>query len=216
MRLLLLAVAAAGAALSAAAAFAGDARVQTRGKIDVAANTPMVAVSTDEVVQRVLNDDFYAARRSPAAITKAPATLTVTVSERVLKPGVSLNDLAPGDPGVVSLLRAAGATPPPVGDSGAAQIDPYENDARRQATRPDDAGTEYFRQQQAFDQSMRNGGSPGAETPDNQVYDTVIVARVTVGDRRDMYTVVAVAHPGDDLRQTKRLMAEDIANAALH
>ncbi len=197
---------------------AGDTNIQTSGKVDVAAEVPLVAVSTDPVVQRVLNDDFYAAKRGLGDSARPPATLTVTLSERVLKPGVSLNEVAPGDPAVVALLRAAGADPPPVGDTGDRQVDPYEAAARIENARPEDPAMQNFRQQQAFDRSISGAGpaSIAQEMAENQSYDTVIIARVTVDSQRDQYTVVAVTHPGDDIRQVKTLVAEDIANAALH
>ncbi len=211
-------VAAAFVALSAASSFAA-ATVKTRGKIAVAAGLPLVAVSTDPVVQRVLNEDFYAAGRGARDEAKV-ATMTVTLTQRVLKPGLSLEEVAPGDPGVVALLRAAGATPPPIGDAGAGQLDPYENMARMDAVRPDNPAVQQLRAEQAFNKSL---GMPGTGGPfarrgaaDDQGYDTVMVARVTVDDLCEQFAVVAVAHPGDDLRETKKLVAEEIANAALH
>ena len=218
MRLASIIAAASWLALCAVPAVAGETNIQTRGKIDVSAEVPLVAVSTDPVVQRVLNDDFYAAKRGPGVGIKAPATLTVTLTERLLKPGVSLNEVAPGDPAVVALLRAAGAEPPRLGDTGITRIDPYEAAARIESVRPEDPGMQNFRQQQAFNQSIAGAG-PGTyaqELAENQSYDQVIIARVTVDGQRDRFTVVAVAHPGDDIRNVKRLVAEDIANAALH
>jgi len=218
MRLASIIAAASWLALYAGPAVAGETNIRTRGKIDVSAEVPLVAVSTDPVVQRVLNDDFYAAKRGPGVAIKAPATLTVTLTERLLKPGVSLNEVAPGDPAVVALLRAAGANPPPLGDTGSARIDPYEAAARIENVRPEDPGMQNFRQQQAFDQSIGGAGPAtyAQELAENQSYDQVIIARVTVDSQRDRFTVVAVAHPGDDIRNVKRLVAEDIANAALH
>jgi len=217
MRLSPIFAAVACVAMSAASAAGDAATVRTRGKIDVSANTSIVAVSTDPDVQRVLNDDFYAARRGPRADTKVTATLTVTLTQRVLKPGVSLSEIAPGDPGVVALLRAAGATPPPIGDSGVEQPDPYENVAKMQALRPDNPSIQQLKQEQAYNRSLgMPGTNPFRTHDDEQTYDTVIVARVTVDDRRDQFMVVALAHPGDDARQVKKLVAEEIANAALH
>ncbi|MFZ0889653.1 MAG: hypothetical protein WA005_14465 [Candidatus Binataceae bacterium] len=195
------------------------AEVKTRGKLEVGPNIPILAVSTDPVVQRVLTEDFYAANRGPSTVAKNSTTLTVMLSQRVLKPGVSLNDLAPGDPAVVALIRAAGATPPTVGDSGNKPPNLYEETARMEALRPDDPAVTQFMAQQAF---QRNAGMPGAGPPriaqaeDEQTYDTVIVARVTADDRAGGFTAVAVAHPGDDIRAVKKLIAEEIASAALH
>jgi len=218
MRLASIIAAASWLALCVGLAVADETNIETRGKIDVSADVPLVAVSTDPVVQRVLNDDFYAAKRGPGVGIKAPATLTVTLTERLLKPGVSLNEVAPGDPAVVALLRAAGANPPPLGDTGSRPVDPYEAAARIENVRPEDPGMQNFRQQQAFQQAI-NGGGPATnaqEMAENQSYDQVIIARVTVGGQNDRFTVVAIAHPGDDIRNVKRLVAEDIANAALH
>ena len=195
------------------------AEVKTRGKLEVAPDIPILAVSTDPVVQRVLTEDFYAANRGPSTVAKSISTLTVMLSQRVLKPGVSLNDLAPGDPAVVALIRAAGATPPTVGDTGNNPPNLYEETARMEALRPEDPGLQQFRAQQAFE---RGAGMPGAGSPpisqaeDEQTYDTVIVARVTADDRAGGFTAVAVAHPGDDIRAVKKLIAEEIASAALH
>jgi hypothetical protein len=205
-------------AFAATSAF-GAATIRSRGKIEIAAGMPLVAVSTDPLIQRVLNEDFYAARRA-AHGEASVATITVTLTERALKPGVSLNDVAPGDPGILALLRAAGATTPPIGDTGASQVDPFENAARTQALRPDNPAIEQLRQQQAFNKAI---GMPGAGGPyvahnaaDDEGYDRVTVARVSVDDQHEQLMVVAVAHPGDDARETKKLVAEAIANAALH
>lgn len=203
----------------AATSALGAAAVKTRGKLEIAPNMPMVAVSTDPVIQRVLNEDFYAARRAGQGEAKV-ATITVTLTERALKPGVSLNEVAPGDPGILALLRAAGASTPPIGDTGASQVDPFENAARMQVTRPDNPAIEQLRQDQAFNKALGMPGSGGPYVAHNAAadegYDRVTVARVSVDNQREQLTVVAVAHPGDDAREAKKLVAEAIANAALH
>jgi hypothetical protein len=48
------------------------------------------------------------------------------------------------------------------------------------------------------------------------VYDTIFVARVTAGSDGGELTVVAIAHPGFDAREVRKIMAEEIANAVLH
>jgi len=48
------------------------------------------------------------------------------------------------------------------------------------------------------------------------IYDTIFVARVTAGTDSSELTVVAVAHPGFDAHETRKLIAEEIANSALH
>lgn len=48
------------------------------------------------------------------------------------------------------------------------------------------------------------------------IYDTIFVARVTAGTSSSELTVVAVAHPGFDAHEARKLIAEEIANSALH
>lgn len=92
--------------------------VRTAGKINVPLGVAVVPFSTDAMVADRLRQDFEAEHRLAGANAASPLTLSVTVSQQSLKPGVSLQDLAPGDPDVVALIKAAGATPPPVGDTG--------------------------------------------------------------------------------------------------
>jgi hypothetical protein len=74
-----------------------------------------------------------------------------------------------------------------------------------------------LRQDQAFQKSMTSPSLARlAQDAADEGYDTAIVARVTLDDRRDLFTVVALAHPGDDDREVKKLVAEEIANGALH
>ena len=96
---------------------ASSAEIRRAGKLIVPPNVTLVAFSTDPTVAYVLSQDLSAARRS-AGTGGNTATVTVTVSQRPLKPGVTLGQLAAGDPNVAGLIRAAGATPPPVGDTG--------------------------------------------------------------------------------------------------
>ncbi|MGH7987219.1 MAG: hypothetical protein ACREQX_13150 [Candidatus Binataceae bacterium] len=93
-------------------------QVKTAGKLTVPSGARVMPFSTDPVVQRVLSQDLTAAGRAPGARARQPVTLTVTVREDQLKPGVSLGQIAPGDPQVAALIAAAGATPPPIGDTG--------------------------------------------------------------------------------------------------
>jgi hypothetical protein len=51
---------------------------------------------------------------------------------------------------------------------------------------------------------------------DDMAYQTVIVARVTLTGAPDEMTVVGVTQPGEDVREAKKLVAENIANALLH
>src|SRR5882762_9991054 len=92
--------------------------VRKAGKITVPADAQVVPFSTDATVADVLRQDFAAEHRGADANATSPVTLSVAVTQRPLRPGVSLQDLAPGDPNVEALLKSAGATPPPVGDTG--------------------------------------------------------------------------------------------------
>jgi len=134
-------------------------------------------------VQNVLNEDLRAARHAQSSNADDSVTLTVTVNQQMLAPGVSLNQMFPGDPSMVELLKEAGADPPPLGDSGNQPIDPFANEARRQALSPDDPVTEQFKAYQARRNALGNGPTPYDNIPKNQIYDTVIVARGVIGRR---------------------------------
>src|SRR5271154_4754583 len=129
--------------------FAHAADIKMAGKLDVPAGTTVIAICTDPVVQNVLNEDLRAARHGEASNPANSVTLTVTVSQQMLAPGVSLNQMFPGDPTMVELLEKAGANPPPLGDSGDQAPDPFAQEERRQALAPDDTTTEQFRAYQA-------------------------------------------------------------------
>jgi hypothetical protein len=188
------------------------------GKLVAPANAAVVAICTDPVVQNVLNEDLRAARHGLASDPENSVTLTVSVSQQLLAPGVSLNQMFPGDPSMVELLKAAGADPPPLGDSGDQPIDPFAQEARRRSLYPDDTATEQFKAYQASQQASRgvNAPTPYGNIPKNQIYDTVIVARASLEGAADELKVVAVVHSGDDARRAKELVAEEIANAVLH
>jgi hypothetical protein len=196
--------------------FAHAADVKMAGKLIAPANASVVAICTDPVVQNVLNEDLRAARHGQASNPEDSVTLTVTVNQQMLAPGVSLNQMFPGDPTMVELLKQAGADPPLLGDAGNQPIDPFANEARRQALAPDDSATEQFRAYQARKNAFGNGPTPYDNIPKNQIYDTVIVARASLEGAADELKVVAVVHSGDDVRMVKELVAEEIANAILH
>ena len=196
--------------------FAHAADVKMSGKLNVPANASVVAICTDPVVQNVLNEDLRAARHGQPSNPENSVTLTVTVNQQMLAPGVSLNQMFPGDPSMVELLKEAGADPPPLGDSGNQPIDPFANEARRQALSPDDPVTDQFRAYQARRNALGNGPTPYDKIPKNQIYDTVIVARASLEGAVDELKVVAVVHSGDDTRHAKELVAEEIANSVLH
>lgn len=235
-------------------------QIERAGKLTVPSDTALVPFSTDPTVAQVLGQDFEAARKSASAGTHSPLTLTVTVSQQQLKPGVSLNELAPGDPQVADLIKAAGATPPPIGDTGdkpdeaaiaraRAQrlMAPHDNPMQQlinqfegppgelgppvpcdpqappgtgcapaaQSTprpRPDSPG--YTGDTQQY---MQQGSAVRRFFPrDDAAYQTVIVARITLSGAPDEMTVVGVTQPGEDVREAKKLVAENIANAVLH
>jgi hypothetical protein len=91
---------------------------QTSGKLIVPPDRPLIAFCTDPAIERVLTQDFQVAKREAQPNDHSVLAITVTTSQQVLKPGVSLGHLAPGNPEVAKLLKAAGATPPPLGDTG--------------------------------------------------------------------------------------------------
>ncbi len=242
----------------APAAFA--VQIERSGKLTVPASAALVPFSTDPTVAQVLGQDFDAAHKAASAETPSPLTVTVTVSQQPLKPGVSLNQLAPGDPQVADLIKAAGATPPPIGDTGdkpdevaiaraRAQrlMAPHDNPmqqlinqfeapqgelgppvpcdpqappgpgcapAPQPTPRPLPGSPDYTGDSEQY---MQQGSAARRFSPhDDTVYQTVIVARVTVSGAPDEMTVVGVTQPGEDVRAAKKLIAENIANAVLH
>lgn len=206
------------AAIAAAIGGAGIARatdVKIAGRLNPPHGAAIVPVCTDPIVQNVLSEDLRLAHRAGGAA--APVTLTVSVSQQVLAPGVSLTELFPGDPGMAAMLRAMGDNPPPLGDTGDQPLDPYARAARRQALNPDDPTTAAFRayQEQKMAASGKNAPTHYDSLPKNEIYDTVIVARATLGSAPDELKAVAVVHSGESVRQAKELVAEDIANAVL-
>lgn len=252
------ALAAIFALAGAHAAFA--VQIEQAGKLKVPSDRVLVPFSTDPTVAQVLGQDFDVAHKSASAGAHAPLTLTVTVSQQQLKPGVSLNQVAPGDPQVADLIKAAGATPPPIGDTGdkpdeaaiaraRAQrlMAPHDNPmqqlinqfeapqgelgppvpcdpqappgpgcapAPEPTPRPRPGSPDYTGDTQQY---MQQGKSIRRFFPhDDAVYQTVIVARVTLSGAPEEMTVVGVTQPGEDVRAAKKLIAENIANAVLH
>jgi hypothetical protein len=192
--------------------------IKTAGKLDVPPNASIVAICTDPVVQNVLNEDLRAAHHGSATDPASMVTLTVSVHQQLLAPGVSLNQLFPGDPSMVELLKAAGADPPPLGDTGDQPTDLNSLAARRGASAPDDPMTAEYKQNQTQRQilSGASGPTPYDDIPKDQVYDTVIVARASVEGAMEQLKVVAVVHSGENARRAKERVAEEIANAVLH
>ena len=208
------------AMLAALAAITGSVRatdIKMAGKLSLPRDASVIAICTDPVVQRILNEDLRAARRGTGP-DEQMVTLTVTVSQQLLKPGVSLNQMFPGDPSMVELLKAAGADAPALGDSGNQATDPYETESRRGALTPDDPATAQFRNYQARQQMIGGAHAPTPydKIPESEIYSTVIVARASLEGAPDQMKVVAVVQSGDDTRRAKELVAEEIANAILH
>ena len=197
-------------------AHAADIDVKMAGKLTAPADATVMAICTDPVMQRVLNEDLRAARHGQPSNPDSSVTLTVTVNQQMLAPGVSLNQMFPGDPSMVELLKEAGADPPPLGDSGDQRIDPFAQQARDQALAPEDPETERFKAYQAGRRALSAGPTPYDNIPKNQIYDTVLVARASLEGDADELKVVAVVHAGDDAQRAKELVAEEIANAMLH
>ncbi|HUO06593.1 MAG TPA: hypothetical protein VMU16_15470 [Candidatus Binataceae bacterium] len=202
------------AALSATA-FATD--VKTAGQLNAPKGAALVAICTDPIMQNVFNEDLRATQHNQTDNPDA-LTITVNVSQRLLAPGASLTQLFPGDPEMVKLLKAAGADPPPLGDTGNQPIDPFANEARRRALNPDDPLTAQFKDYQSKQQQLSGATAhtPYDDIPKNELYDTIIAARASLEGAPDEFKVVAVVHSGDDVRRAKELVAEEIVNSVLH
>jgi hypothetical protein len=204
--------------LSAGAALA--AQVNTAGKLDIPAGVPLFAVSTDPVIQYVLGQDFKVTPRKPGNGSIKPVTITVTVNQRVLKPGVTLGDLGPDPTAVASLLQKMGIAPPPLGDTAGQPDDPYAAMVRREAVEPGDPAQQSLREYEAMNQVMTHAAGPqfgpNGMAGESEIYNTVVIARVTASGSSGAMTAVAVVRPGGSLRAAKELIAEEIANAVLH
>jgi hypothetical protein len=237
--------------------------IKQAGRLHVSHDSQLFAFSTDPTIQEVLSQDFSAASRSADTGRGTTATVSVSVTQQMLKPGVSLTQLAPGDPQVADLMRAAGANPPPLGDTGS-QYDEAAL-ARRMAAReylPTDTQSERLINSLANSggssagfgppiplpcsaQSVARPGCPPApqtspdasatrsigdvqqyverkkqaqslfSSGDNNDYDTVVIARASVSGTPDEMTLVAVSHPGEDVDDAKKHIAERIANSIL-
>jgi hypothetical protein len=242
--------------------------IRQAGKLQVAHSAQLFAFSTDPMIQEVLSQDFRAASRSANTGNNPTITVSVNVTQQMLKPGVSLTQLAPGDPQVADLMRAAGANPPPLGDTGN-QFDQVAL-ARRMAARdymPQDTLSARMINSTANPsgysggfgegfgppiplpcaaQSVASPGCPPAPqtTPaatatrsvgdvqqyierktqsqslfgsaDSNDYDTVVIARASVSGAPEEMTLVAISHPGEDIGDVKKQIAERIANSILH
>lgn len=83
-------------------------KVKVAGKLAVPTNAPLSVIATDPVIQQVLSQDLQVGGRLAGADASSVTTVTVTLSHRALAPGMSLDDVAPGDHQAVALLKAMG------------------------------------------------------------------------------------------------------------
>jgi hypothetical protein len=231
--------------------------VKVGGKLPVPSTIPLGVIATDPVLQQVLSQDFQVAGRLASASATSELTLTVTLTHRALEPGMSLNEVAPGNGDAVALLKQAGVRPPPLpeqaeqdqdqdsdpnadGTSAAEgnshsknDVNSYEQQGQMQQrpdpmSRPPLPMTQWpvppatAQQRSAIPPYMQpyQRSSPldeaRRERAASAVYDTIFVVRVTAGGDGSELTVVAVAHPGFDSHEARKLIAEEIANSVLH
>ena len=235
--------------------------VKVAGKLPVPPTIPLGVIATDPVLQQVLSQDFQVAGRLAGASATSELTLTVTLTHRALEPGMSLNEVAPGNGDAVALLKQAGVKPPPLPEQAAQDQDEDRdqdggadadntNAAEGNSHSKNDVNS-YEQQGQMQQQSAPMSRPPLPLTPwpvppamaqqrsaippymqpfqrnspldearhereASAVYDTIFVVRVTAGSDGSELTVVAVAHPGFDSHEARKLIAEEIANSVLH
>jgi hypothetical protein len=231
--------------------------VKVGGKLPVPQTIPLGVIATDPVLQQVLSQDFQVAGRLASPSATSELTLTVTLTHRALEPGMSLNEVAPGNGDAVALLRQAGVKAPPLPEQ-AAQDQDKDSDSDADDTSAAEGNSHskndvnsYEQQGQMQQQSAPMNRPPLPLTPwpvppamaqqrspippymqplqrtnpldearhereASAVYDTIFVGRVTAGSDVSELTVVAVAHPGFDSHEARKLIAEEIANSVLH
>ncbi|HVB80216.1 MAG TPA: hypothetical protein VNE82_09785 [Candidatus Binataceae bacterium] len=230
--------------------------VKVGGKLPVPPTIPLGVVATDPVLQQILSQDFQLAGRLAGASATSELTLTVTLTHRALEPGMSLNDVAPGNSDAVALLKQAGVAPLPLPEQGASdsngESDDDDDTTAEGNSHPKNDVNSYEQQGQMNQGALSSGGLPllpttpwpvppataeqrSAIPPNMQpyqrtgpldearrdraasaIYDTIFIARATVGSDGGELTVIAVAHPGFDAHEARKLMAEEIANKVLH
>jgi hypothetical protein len=197
----------------------------------------VLVIATDPVLQQVLSDDFSVARHSRSPGGPKMLTLTVAFTQRVLQPGISVMDLAPGVPGVAKLVKAAGyslaedSNEPLTGDAAAyvAQGHPstggYGNNPNSGSPYQTNPITGQFSGYSPSPPTAPDPRDPlnrAIEPPDylkphpESLYDSALIAHAVLSDGKGEMTVVAVIHPNEDLRTVKKELAERIANAVLH
>ena len=267
-----LAVLARSAVLDLAEAWAdqGPAQVKSAGKLRAPVEAALEVIATDPVLQEIISQDFRAARRAPNGSQSQTATLTVTMTQRVMAPGMSLTDVAPGDPNAIALLKQLGVAPVPFNDAGgapstkgqpgaqsprqASDIQSYVQQGTAQEPSQGGTGPMPFMPAMPFGAmpygAMPYGGMPlgnampmGPQTPFtpqtygpplpygqnypsnpsspsnrelSRIYDTILIARARIDPGAGELTVVAVSNPGENLRDLKEMVAEEVVNAVLH
>jgi hypothetical protein len=214
------------------------ATLASSGQLGVPSDARVMVISTDFVFQQLLSEDFAVARRSKPASPPRMVTITVAVIERVLAPGISMIDLAPGFPHVGELVKAAGFKPMVEQTGQALTGDAAEYMAQRNPSAAAYKGYQNSSQPNPMGNpldrlSAYSPGPPTAPDPRDprnrampppdyllpapaKIYDTAIIAHVVLSDGKGEMTAVAVAHPNEDLHAVKKELAERIANAVLH
>ncbi len=252
-----LAIALVGGGKAARAVEAPQIVVKISGKLPVPPTTALGVIATDPVLQQVLSQDLQVAGRLASGGATSELTLTITLTHRALEPGMSLNEVAPGNGDAIALLKQAGVKPPPLPEQAASNenddSDEDDSTAAEGNSHTKNDVNSYQQQGQMQQQSAPMGGPlppfpmtqwpvPPAtaqqrsalppymrqyqrtgpvdearrEREASAVYDTIFVARATAGNDGRELTVVAVAHPGFDPHEARKLIAEEIANSVLH
>lgn len=219
-------------------AFGAGVTIKTSGTLVAPAkDVPLLVVSTDPVIQRVLSEDISAAGRTTITLAKRAATLTVTSTQRALTPGLAVQQLAPGDPEVGRLLAEAGVEAPAlgVGESEPANSNPA---AAPPTVALDPQQQQAARYQQSFAPMLGGFGMPsmgmpgmgtstgggsmasglgsllGQHSGESPIYDTALVVIAEL-DQGGKMTLLAIVPPDENISAVKETLAERIANALL-
>ena len=136
--------------------------IRHAGQLNVPAGTPLAVYSSDPTFMNVLSQDIEVARRAAGSSSQTPLTITVNVAESPLKPGVTLNQIALGDPDVARLMKSAGATPPPLGDTG----DQVDQAALAQSRAENAMGLPHDTPMQSTLNALQTHGNLGPPTAD--------------------------------------------------
>jgi hypothetical protein len=232
--------------LLSSSAFGAGLRIKTSGKlIAPAKDVPILVVSTDPILQRVLSEDIAAAGRTTITLAKRAVTLTVTSTERLLTPGLAVQQLAPGDPEVGRLLAEVGIDAPALGVGGSDSADTTAAAAPSSPAVPlDPQQQQAARYQQSFMPMLGGFGMPGTNNSGtgmpgmggsttgnssaagglaglfgqhNGESQIYDTAMVVIAalDQGGKLTVLAIVPPNQNISAAKETIAEKIANAVL-